>query len=310
MDLSLKRFSGRISDSDLRLLRTFATVVRHGGFVPAESELQIGLPSISRYIKDLEIRLGVRLCDRGRRGFALTSEGVHVYEACVKLFEQLETFESTIRDMYANPVGAMRIGIIDALVSAPNQALATAIERFKRVYPNVYLNVSFMTSNRIEQDIIDGRLDLGIVFERRHMEQLKYHFLYEEWSNLYCTGEHPLWQAHGPDIAEEDLTAHEYVGYPFITGMGKLRIEGFVHRTATVNHIEAIAILLRSNRYLGYLPDHYVEALHDKEIFRKVSPDVFGLKSRISGITRQGALSGLIPQFIKHLTQAAPPTKD
>ncbi|WAC48269.1 LysR family transcriptional regulator [Asticcacaulis sp. SL142] len=305
MDLSLKRFSGRISDNDLRLLRTFATVVRHGGFVPAESELQVGLPSISRYIKDLEVRLGVRLCDRGRRGFALTSEGVHVYEACVKLFEQLESFESTIRDMYANPVGALRIGIIDAMVSAPQQPLAAAIDSFKRIYPNIYLNVSFMTSNRVEQDIIDGRLDLGIVFERRHMEQLQYHFLYEEWSNLYCSSTHPLWDAHGPDVTEADLTALEYVGYPFITGMGKLKIEGFVHRTATVNHIEAIAILLRSSRYLGYLPDHYVEALPDKSTFRKVSPKVFGINSRISAITRQGPLSGLIPQFLKHLMDSA-----
>ncbi|HZV10827.1 MAG TPA: LysR family transcriptional regulator, partial [Novosphingobium sp.] len=115
MELGLKRFNGKISDNDLRLLRTFCTVVRHGGFVAAESELQIGLPSISRYIKDLEIRLGLRLCDRGRRGFSLTPEGRQVHEACTKLFENLDSFETLVRDIHANPAGSLRIGMVDSL---------------------------------------------------------------------------------------------------------------------------------------------------------------------------------------------------
>ena len=52
---SPRRFSVKVSDGDLRRLRVFCAVARCGGFAAAESELQMGLPSISRVIKDLEI---------------------------------------------------------------------------------------------------------------------------------------------------------------------------------------------------------------------------------------------------------------
>jgi hypothetical protein len=60
---------------DLRLLRVFKTVVDCGGMAAAELELNIGTSTVSRHVKDLEVRLGLTLCRRGRAGFALTPEG-------------------------------------------------------------------------------------------------------------------------------------------------------------------------------------------------------------------------------------------
>lgn len=65
---------GQIADIDLRLLRVFRAVVESGGFAAAELELNVGRSVISRHIKDLETRLGLALCRRGRGGFALTPE--------------------------------------------------------------------------------------------------------------------------------------------------------------------------------------------------------------------------------------------
>ena len=206
MELGAQRFTGRMSDNDIRLLRTFCTVVRHGGFVAAESELQIGLPSISRYIKDLEIRLGLRLCDRGRRGFALTAEGKRVHDACMKLFNNLDDFEHEVRDIHANPAGALRLGMIDTLVHDTHLALPEAIRNYKQAFPNIFFNLSTKTSNLIEQEVMDGTLDIGIVFERRHMEQLTYHLLFEEVSYLYASEAHPIWAVHNGNIENGDLS--------------------------------------------------------------------------------------------------------
>ena len=70
-----KALLGNVTDNDLRLLRVFRAVVACGGFAAAELELNINRSTISRHIKDLEMRLGVTLCRRGRGGFALTDEG-------------------------------------------------------------------------------------------------------------------------------------------------------------------------------------------------------------------------------------------
>ena len=65
----------QVSDFDIRLLRLFRSVVECGGFSAAESVLGIGRSAISQQMSDLEQRLGLRLCQRGRAGFALTEEG-------------------------------------------------------------------------------------------------------------------------------------------------------------------------------------------------------------------------------------------
>jgi DNA-binding transcriptional LysR family regulator len=307
MDLGSKRFTGRISDNDLRLLRTFATVVKHGGFVAAESELQIGLPSLSRYIKDLEVRLGVRLCDRGRQGFTLTTEGALVHDACQKLFGDLETFEGRIREIYDDPAGAIRIGMVDALIGDPNFRLSDALSVYKTRYPNIEFNVSTTTSNLIEQGVIENTLDVGVIFERRRMEQLNYCFLYEEVSHLYCTEAHPAWRRKRAEITSADIASYEFVGYPFEQEMDKLGVRGLLKQTATVTQMESIAMLIASGRYLGFLPEHYVEALGRGKGFRKIAPETFSYASSISLITRQGVVPPLVAAFVKAVEAASAP---
>ena len=65
----------QVSDFDIRLLRIFRSVVECGGFSAAETVLGIGRSAISQQMSDLEQRLGLRLCQRGRAGFSLTEEG-------------------------------------------------------------------------------------------------------------------------------------------------------------------------------------------------------------------------------------------
>ena len=67
-----KALLGQVGDTEIRLLRIFKAVVACGGLAAAELELNIGRSTISRHLRDLEERLGLVLCRRGRAGFALT----------------------------------------------------------------------------------------------------------------------------------------------------------------------------------------------------------------------------------------------
>ena len=70
---------GQISDIELKQLRVFKAVVDCGGFAAAETTLNISRPNISNHIANLETRINLVLCKRGRAGFALTKEGAVVY---------------------------------------------------------------------------------------------------------------------------------------------------------------------------------------------------------------------------------------
>src|ERR1700680_543661 len=75
----------QVQDTDLKLLRIFETIVRCGGFAAAQPILNIGASSISEYMSQLETRLGLRLCERGRAGFRLTEEGAELHAAAQRL---------------------------------------------------------------------------------------------------------------------------------------------------------------------------------------------------------------------------------
>jgi hypothetical protein len=62
-------------ERDLRSLRVFCNVAEAGGLAAAERVLLMSKASISRHVREVEERLGVRLCERGPAGFRLTPEG-------------------------------------------------------------------------------------------------------------------------------------------------------------------------------------------------------------------------------------------
>jgi len=94
---------GNIFDVDLKMIRIFCAIVEAGGFTAAHAILNISLPRLSTTISDLETRLGVRLCQRGRNGFRLTSEGAAIYEAAQALLLDLDKFRTRIASL-AKPV--------------------------------------------------------------------------------------------------------------------------------------------------------------------------------------------------------------
>ena len=61
---------------DIRLIRIFMAVVEAGGLSAAQLELNLALSTISEKVSALEKRFGMKLCQRGRSGFELTTAGV------------------------------------------------------------------------------------------------------------------------------------------------------------------------------------------------------------------------------------------
>src|SRR5438874_704146 len=98
---------GQLSDMDLRLLRVFRRVVECGGISAAELELNIGTSTISRHMKDLETRLGLTLCRRGRGGFSLTPEGQKVYEETLTMLAALDQFRTSIDNVHSRMGGEL-----------------------------------------------------------------------------------------------------------------------------------------------------------------------------------------------------------
>ena len=137
MQVKKRALLGQLSDMDLRLLRVFKAVVDCGGMSAAELELNISLSTISKHIKDLEQRLGLTLCHRGREGFAVTDEGLLIYQETVNLLAATEAFRRGVDDVHQRLGGQLHVAIFDHTVSNPRAHIGRAIALFSEQAPDV-----------------------------------------------------------------------------------------------------------------------------------------------------------------------------
>jgi DNA-binding transcriptional LysR family regulator len=275
---------GRISDVDIRLLRVFHAVVACRGLSAAEMELNVGRSTISRHLSDLELRLGVTLCERGPAGFSLTPEGERVHEASTGLFSAINSFQSEINDVHVRHTGHLEIALFDKTVSNPAARLPQAIRRFDEIAPKVTIGIHMEPVNVIESGVLTGRFNVAIVPVQRESTGVIYHPLYAEQMYLYCGSGHPLFDAEERAIRQEDVRQHKYAGIGFQSPNLVVSHQLRLTRDADVYDEHALAVLILSGRYLGFLPDHYAKRFANEGAMRRIRPDVYHYQSNHAAV--------------------------
>ncbi len=277
---------GQLSDMDLRLLKVFKTVVDCGGMTAAERELNIGGSTVSRHIKDLETRLGLVLCRRGRAGFALTAEGQKVYDEVLRLLASVDSFRNSIDDIHLRMGGSLEIGMFDKIAGNPDAHVDAAIARFTELAPDVTLSVHVASTNPIERGILDGTFQVGIVPSYRSSKALSYVELFGESMLLYCGENHPLYGANHGALTWRKLQSYAFAALGFVSPNMEVSHRAGLSRKATAFDQEAIALLILSGRFLGFLPDHYASGFVASGAMQPIAPKRFRYACRYSSVLR------------------------
>ncbi len=281
-----KALLGQLSDTDIRLLRVFKTVAECGGFSAAELELNINRSTISRHINDLELRLGVTLCQRGRGGFSLTSEGRHIYDAGLRMLAAIEEFRAEVDDVHHRLTGTLSLAIFDKTVTNPNAFLASSLRLFDDMAPDVDIDIHVEPINEIERAVMDGRFHIGIIPGHRTSSSLDYISLYDEQMYLYCGKQHTLFGEKASSISEEKIQACKYAGLGYHSPNMEIGRQLNMQRKATAYDQEAIAHLILSGRYVGYLPDHYAKTFTEQGLMQAIGQQTFQYRCQFHAITR------------------------
>lgn len=277
----------QISDVDIRLLRVFHAIVASGGLSAAELTLNIGRSTISRHLTDLEVRLGIKLCDRGPAGFSLTREGERVLEASTHLLAAIDTFRTEVNDVHDRLVGTLAIALFENTITNPKAQISAAIGAFDAAAPDVKLQVSVESINDIENGILNGRLAMGIIPAHRKSASLDYDPLYDEQMFLYCGQGHTFFDASPKTIRTTDVRAAKYAGLAYHSPNMIVSNKRRLRRHAEANDEEALAALILSGCYIGFLPDHFASAHVEAGTMRAVRPDLYSYQSDFAAIVRR-----------------------
>lgn len=279
---------GRVTDVDLRLLRIFQTVVNCGGLSAAEIDLGIGRSTVSTHIAELEARLGTRLCQRGRSGFSLTSDGKKIYEASLSLMKSLDDFRNQVNASQDVMTGELNIGVVDNIIWDKEASLSRVFREFSAVSSEVDLTLYILSPDEIEHRLLDGRIHVAVAPVMHELAGIAYEPLFDEVNYLYCGRGHPLFSRADSDITTEDLVRSQYIKKGYVvnsdlqhanTSMGK-RVVGY--------HVEAFALLILSGCYIGFLPEHYANVWESKGEMRKLLPKRYGAVVSFAAMTARG----------------------
>ncbi len=289
-----KKLLGQISDIDLRLLKVFRTVVEAGGFAQAEAELNVSSSAISASMADLEKRLGLRLCQRGRAGFALTDEGRQAYRALLQLHTALDGFRTEINSIHQQLKGELVIGITDNLVTLPHMSVTRALAALKAQGPDVSIDIRMLSPGIVERGVVDGQLHLGVVPQVQKVSGLAYNPLYSETSNLYCSSGHPLFAHRDEAISIELLAEQEAVGQSFALCPAMKKMLAQLNVTARASDREGIAFMILTGLYIGFLPDHYAERWVRSGQMRSLCTEKMSYEIKYAAVTRRGMRPNMV----------------
>lgn len=295
-------FTGHVKDADLRLLRIFRMVVDCGGFSAAEVELNISRAAISMAISDLEARIGLKLCQRGRSGFSLTDAGSEVYEAVLQLMASVEGFRTRVNGLHKWLKGELNIGITDNLVSMPEMLITDALSALKNRGPGVHINIRMIPPKDIEIAILKGSLHTGVIPLHEPLAGLGYLPLYGERSQLYCAKNHPLFgkgMVPQKEVNKYDAVAPAYVQAPEIKKMHES-----LNVVASATDREGIAFLILSGCYIGFLPVHFAERWVRDGKLMAINPETSNYITKYCAIYHKGAPHNLILEtYLEELGQ-------
>jgi DNA-binding transcriptional LysR family regulator len=158
---------------DIELLRTFLEVNRTGHFGRAADNLFLTQSAVSARIKQLEESLGTPVFERQRNNIRLTSSGLrflHHAETIVATWQRARQ-EAGLAEIFSTSLAIAGLSdlwdplLIDWLVNVRENA------------PDISLHASAFSSPVMIQQLLNGQLDLGFLFEPPAVPELETRYL-------------------------------------------------------------------------------------------------------------------------------------
>lgn len=295
----------KLSDIDLRQIQVFRAIVECRGLVGAEVVLNLSQSRVSASLAELEARLGVRLCRRGRSGFALTAAGETLYEASHDLVEAVDRFGNCVGEISNALRRVFRFGTVDAIATNPDLSLSAAFRRLRRLVPSVTINFLTSSPEELEQQLIAGRRDVLIVPSTSRKAGLNYTPLLTEKQSLYCGRGNPLFDMDDSAITADVLGAQAFVARGYLHQHDLKRV-GHRGEEATVEMMESQLILILSGEFIGYLPAHYAEAAVRDGRLRPINDDLYSYDSTFYFVTQPAGMENALVRRFRSILESRP----
>jgi DNA-binding transcriptional LysR family regulator len=257
---------------NFKAMSVFCKVVDHGVMAHAAEDLQLTPAAVSKIVGDLEESLGIRLLQRTTRRLQLTEAGMHYYEACVKILQDIEDVHQQFSQLSQEVKGRLKIA---APMSYGLTQLSKVIRDFNRLYPKVSISLHLEDAT---VNLIEEGYDIAIRIQREMKDSSLVASLFAEFSHhLVCSKSYR--KEKGAIQTPDDLKDHRCLAYTHakqrnrwvMTYRGRTYMHSFEPAVA-VNNSLFLKDLMMQGQGLCLLPSFLIEKELKAESVVRVLP--------------------------------------
>ncbi|NGY03996.1 LysR family transcriptional regulator [Solimonas terrae] len=247
---------------DLKQLRVFVMVARHGSITRAADAIHLTQSALSLQLKALQKAIGAPLFRRTPRGMELLPSGRALLPHAQAVLAAVDDFDSAVAGLSRQVSGRLRLGtILDPDFLRLGALLGLLLER----HPGLHTDVSYGISGGVLSQLFDGQLDLGFYLgvpgdKRLHVMQLT--------SFRYRVAAPRDWQGRVADADWPQLVQLPWIWTPPESVHHRLLAARFAAQAATPRIVAQVDVessmldLVRAGVGLSLLRDTVAQAQH------------------------------------------------
>jgi DNA-binding transcriptional LysR family regulator len=239
---------------ELYALQVFATVVGERSFSRAAEKLLRTQPAVSLALQRLEAELGEKLIDRSAKGLMVTDAGRTVLEFARRFENLRQEMASALTELRDKGAGRLVIGANES----STLYLLPHIERYRRLYPKVKVQVRRSQSSKIPSELLDGNLELGVVSYDPADERIVAKVIYNDALTFVVSPKHRF--AKRKTVSISELGMETFIAHNVVSPYREVVVREFRRHKVPLNMdvemptLESIRKLVQSNEGVAFLP--------------------------------------------------------
>ena len=162
---------------ELRQLRYFAAIAKHGTFSKAAEQVFVAQSALSHQLAQLEAELGTRLLHRSRRGVELTESGRVFLAHATAILRQVDDARASVQNIAGEPSGKVVFGVPH---SASNALALPLLQAVSQHLPKVELELTEELTGNLVQQLRSGQINLALLFDDGTLDEFACEYLLDE----------------------------------------------------------------------------------------------------------------------------------
>jgi len=196
-------------DLEIKHLRLVSAIARTGSVTRAGDELNLSQSALSHQLRDIEERLATTLFHRVGKRMVLTTAGESVLRTATQVLEMVGRTEAEIRKAGNSDAGLLRI---TTQCYTCYHWLPGLLKEYRLRHPGIDVQVDADATPRPIKSLLEGRIDLAIVFDRVRDRRLVELPLFEDEQLVIMSPSHRL--AGRAAIEPQDFADETLIIYP------------------------------------------------------------------------------------------------